>query len=251
MRYASSIAEAFGWLLHDTVVHVATGMIGFAGKLVSLVPGTGSTGLRLITVAHHIHNATAPSNDVLSDHAHAMALACHNELYPGHVQSQDETLHNFEQAWKLGWRPKGDGSASTDRDMHAFLKGKGVKPWQTAIEDNYESPKLVSVEEAEDQKPANIAAIALEEAQQNLDEFLARKITPRQWKQMPDSEKAALRDEMVTLESKVEVARRAVGAVNKGTTLKDVLKDGNDDKEVIAMATNRKTKVKPGKPGKR
>lgn len=225
MRYASSITEAVGWLLHDTVVHVVTGLIGFTGRLTGLVPRTGSAGLRLITLAHHIHNATAPSNDVLSDHAHATALACHNELYPGHVQSLDETRHNFQQAWKLGWRPKGGGSAANDRDMHAFMKDKGVKPWQTASEDNYTRPELLSSEEAEDQKAVGVAAMALEEARRNLEEFLARKITPSQWQQMPDSERAALRDEMATLESKVEAAWAALGVARKGMTLKDVLGD--------------------------
>jgi hypothetical protein len=86
LRYAKgSIRSALGWLLHDALIHPITGMAGFTGRI------TGS--LRLITAAHHVHNATAPSNDVLADYAAAMARACKNE---GGENGGADQLENFE-----------------------------------------------------------------------------------------------------------------------------------------------------------
>jgi hypothetical protein len=212
--------EAIGWLLHDVCVHPVTGIAGFIGKLLTLMPSTA--GLRVMTLGHHFHNATAPSNDVLADYAHATALACHNELYPGHVQSRDEVEHNFEQAWKLGWRP-GDDDLHTDVSMHKFMKKKGVKPWQTAIKDNYERPAIVSEEEAENKREENVAKLELDDATSAQETFLARRITPRQWRQMSDQEKQALQDEADRLAEAVTRARRALDKVRGGMSLKDLL----------------------------
>lgn len=213
--------EAIGWLLHDAFVHPITGIAGFVGKIVTLMPRS-RMGLRVITLAHHIHNSTAPSNDVLADYAHATAMACHNELYPGHVQSRDETEHNFDQAWKLGWRPSEDDLHS-DVSMHAFMKKKGVRPWQTAIKDNYERPQVVSQKEAEGNREENIAKLAMDEAAAAHDSFLARRVTPRQWQQMPDHEKQALQREADRLAAAVTSARLAFEKIRGGMSLKELL----------------------------
>lgn len=141
VRYASSLLEAFCWLVHDTLVHCVTGIVGFAGRITSIIPGTGTVGLRLITIAHHLHNATAPSNDVLSDHAHAVALACHNES-PGNptgTQTPDEWYHNRRRAIEV-LESKGLSTEFRDADMLGILEEHDVAIWEGQASSEHKAP---------------------------------------------------------------------------------------------------------------
>lgn len=65
------MTNAVGWLLHDTLVHPLTGIVGFAGRL--------TWSMRLMALSHHLHNVTAPNNDTLADYAEALYRAGCNE----------------------------------------------------------------------------------------------------------------------------------------------------------------------------
>jgi hypothetical protein len=65
------MTNAVGWLLHDTIVHPLTGIIGFVGRL--------CWSMRLMALSHHMHNVTAPNNDVLADYVEALQRASRNE----------------------------------------------------------------------------------------------------------------------------------------------------------------------------
>jgi hypothetical protein len=67
------MTNAVGWLLHDTIVHPLTGIVGFAGRL--------CWSMRLMALSHHMHNVTAPNNDMLADYVEALQRAGKNETY--------------------------------------------------------------------------------------------------------------------------------------------------------------------------
>ena len=71
LRYNGKMSEAFAWWLHDAFAHPVTGTLGLFGRLI------GS--LRVMALAHHAHNATAPSNDALADYLQAAYRAGCNE----------------------------------------------------------------------------------------------------------------------------------------------------------------------------
>ena len=60
MRYTSN---SVAWWLHDTVVHPFTGAMGLMGRMLRSP--------RIMALSHHLHNATAPSNDAWGDWADA------------------------------------------------------------------------------------------------------------------------------------------------------------------------------------
>lgn len=68
IRYASN---SVAWWLHDTVVHPLTGALGLFGRAIRSP--------RIMGLSHHIHNATAPSNDAWGDWAEAAHRAACNE----------------------------------------------------------------------------------------------------------------------------------------------------------------------------
>ena len=68
MRYEEN---AFAWWLHDCVAHPITGCIGLVGRFLRSP--------RLTAISHHLHNATAPSNDAWGDWADAAYRAACNE----------------------------------------------------------------------------------------------------------------------------------------------------------------------------
>ena len=68
MRYASN---SFAWWIHDSIIHPFTGTLGLLGKLLKAP--------RLMALSHHLHNATAPSNDSWADYAEAAYRAGCNE----------------------------------------------------------------------------------------------------------------------------------------------------------------------------
>jgi hypothetical protein len=66
------MTNAVGWLLHDTIVHPLTGIVGFVGRL--------CWSMRLMALSHHMHNVTAPNNDMLADYVEALQRAGKNEM---------------------------------------------------------------------------------------------------------------------------------------------------------------------------
>lgn len=141
MRYAAPVVETFVWLFHDTCIHCLTGILGFVGKIVGILPGTGSVGLRLVTIAHHVHNATAPSNDVLADYAHARALACHNETRenPRGSMTPDEWFANRSAARRaLG---VGDDYPLSEEEFQDAIVEHDVPLWEGQASGNNNTPQ--------------------------------------------------------------------------------------------------------------
>lgn len=68
VRYATN---GLAWFAHDALVHPAIGCLGLLGRLLRSP--------RLMALSHHIHNASAPSNDAWGDWADAAYRASCNE----------------------------------------------------------------------------------------------------------------------------------------------------------------------------
>lgn len=119
-RYANN---ALWWFLHDVVVHPLTGILGCTGRLFR--------SYRLMALAHHIHNATAPSNDVMADYAEACYRAGCNETKANPMGSStpDEQYWNRTQAVKAAGLP--EGTHLDDQQVEDIQKKHGLVNWNT------------------------------------------------------------------------------------------------------------------------
>lgn len=112
--------NAFGWWLHDFFVHPVVGTIGLFGRL------CGS--LRIITVSHHIHNSTAPSNDSVADYIESMTRACHNET----IGSNGSVKQESPMEAHLRRVEYSNGLHSPETEMKYFTAGEELRLTQRA-----------------------------------------------------------------------------------------------------------------------
>ena len=160
-RYAGALGNALCWWLHDFFMHPLTGTIGLVGRL------CGS--LRLLSVSHHLHNATAPSNDVLADYAEAAYRAGCNETRgnPMGSMTPDELDHAYEQAKRI----KPDVRYGEEAQV---LEDAGLRPGFNQAAGG-KAPPLLSKEEIaalQDSLPAARYYAALEQLAVELTESL-------------------------------------------------------------------------------
>lgn len=118
-RYLTTIREACCWWVHDALIHPITGTFGLIGRIV------GS--YRVMALAHHVHNATAPSNDSLADYLEASYRAGCNET----ASNPTGSMTPDEQDWATEAYRNATGDKSYIQPQHAAerLKNMGKKVW--------------------------------------------------------------------------------------------------------------------------
>ena len=115
------VENAFWWFLHDVIVHPFTGALGCTGRLFR--------SYRLMALAHHIHNFSAPSNDVMADYAEACFRAGCNETSanPTGRSTPDEQDWNRRQAVQFAGLP--EGTFLTSQEVEEIQKKQGLVNW--------------------------------------------------------------------------------------------------------------------------
>lgn len=132
-RYAQN---AFAWWAHDALVHPLTGTMGLIGRLLR------ST--RLMALGHHIHNATAPSNDAVADYIEAAARAGHNETAAdpyGSKLVEEQDVMRAQARHTLGREP--DGWEEIER----VSRGTPAAQWNAQADPRAPKPRIVDAYE--------------------------------------------------------------------------------------------------------
>lgn len=159
LRYAvGGKRNAVAWWLHDCFIHPLTGTMGLTGRLM------GS--LRLLTLAHHIHNVSAPSDDVLADYAEAAYRATCNETRgnPMGSMTPDEQEHARARYRDI----TGEESFVPGEQAFEALQRMGKHPW-TGQDRGVPPPTDKEFEEGRGKKPSTTWVSPLVELSDALD----------------------------------------------------------------------------------
>lgn len=209
MRYES---QAFGWWFHDVVVHPISGTIGLLGNL--------TRSFRLMALAHHLHNGSAPSNDAITDYIEAASRACHNETAdnPTGTRTPDELSWIRKQAQIATGRTE----YIPDAEAESILKRHGVDIWDTQACGGSEPPLLTKtqIDEGRDERRLERA---LADAEQQLSAFLNRRFNRYEIRDLGLEGKEALRAKANELQAAVDRARRALARERAGVSVREIL----------------------------
>lgn len=211
MRYER---QAFGWWFHDVVVHPISGTIGLVGNL--------TRSFRLMALAHHLHNGSAPSNDAAADYIAAAARACDNET----AGNPRGTATPDEQAWAME-----QAKVATGRKDHIpyeealfILKARGIKIWtDQACNSSKLAPPILSAADVETGKEERLLERELEQAEGEYTALMSRTFNHYEIRDMGEEGKEVLRVQAIRLYDNVARARKALTKEQRGLSVRELL----------------------------
>jgi hypothetical protein len=208
MRYER---QAFGWWFHDVVVHPISGTIGLVGNL--------TRSFRLMALAHHLHNGSAPSNDAVADYIAAAARACDNET-SGNPRG---SMTPDEQAWVREQARIATGRQDIPfEEAVSVVQAKGIKVWDNQARGG-KAPALLSKTEVEEGREERLLERQLEEAEAEYSALMSRTFNHYEIRDMGDEGKEALRAQAIRLYDKVARARKALAKKQRGLSVRELL----------------------------
>lgn len=204
--------QALGWWFHDVVVHPISGTIGLVGNL--------TRSFRLMALAHHLHNGSAPSNDSIADYIEAAGRACSNETAdnPSGTRTPDELAWTRKQAQIASGRI----GYISDVEADAILRDKGVKSWEGQAS-GVAAPEFLTREQVEADAEGRRLERQLERAEAALAALLDRRFNHYEIRDMGEEGKEALRRQVETLVRDVQRSRDALNRERRGTSVRDLL----------------------------
>lgn len=227
MRYEK---KALGWWFHDVVVHPISGTIGLVGNL--------TRSFRLMALAHHLHNGSAPSNDAVADYIQAASRACENETAgnPQGSSTPDEQDHAQAQAQIVSGR-----SGFIPYDEAVFiLRGAAIEPWKQ--QGGVQMPTLLTKSQVEAGREERRLRYVLDEATREYDAFMDRRFNHYEIRDMGEEGKQALKAQGVKLADAVNRARHAFEQERSGVSVRDLLAPAR--RLPLAPSEDETTKIK-------